>query len=48
MAGGMEHADFARVESIGVKIINPDKKNEAKLFMLRNVNFHCTNGPKDL
>ena len=40
MAGGMEHADFARVKSIGVKIINPDKENEAKLFMLRNVNFH--------
>ena len=48
MAGGMEHADFARDESIGVKFINPDKKNEAKLFMLRNVNFHCMNGAKDL
>ena len=48
MAGGMEHADLARVESVGVKIINPDKKNEAKLFMLRNVKFPCMNGPKDL
>ena len=45
MAGGMEHAEFAKVDSIGVKVINLDKKNEAKLFMLRNVKD--MNGPKD-
>ena len=47
-AGGTEHADFAIVDSIGVKVINPDKKNEAKLFMLRDVNFYNLNTPKDL
>ena len=44
----MEHTDFATVDSIGVKVINPDKKNEAKLFMLRNMNFYGMNSPKDL
>ena len=48
MVGGTEHADFAIVDSIGVKVINPDKKNEAKLFMLRDVNFYNLNTPKDL
>ena len=43
MAGG---TDF--VESIGVKVINPDKKNEAKLLTLRNANFHSMKSPTDL
>ena len=46
--GGMECTDLAKVDSIGVKVINPGKKNEAKLFMLRNVNFHGMNSPMDL
>ena len=36
------------VETIGVKVINPDKKNETKLFMLRNVNFLRMKSPKEL
>ena len=46
--GGMEYTDLAKVDSICVKVINPGKKNEAKLFMLRNVIFHGKNSPKDL
>ena len=44
----MEYTDLAKVDCIGVKVINADKKNEAKLSMLRNVNFHGMNSPKDL
>ena len=39
---------FAKVVCIGVKVINPGEKNEAKLFMLRNVNFNSMDSPKDL
>ena len=31
-----------------MKVINPGETNEAKLFMLRNVNFYSLNSPKDL
>ena len=44
----MEYTEFAKVDSVGVKVINPDRKNEAKLFMLRNVNFYGMNNPTDL
>ena len=31
-----------------MKVINPNKKNETKLFMLRNLNFYCLNSPGEL